>query len=357
MADDTTESIEQLNNTIPLLQQQIKDKDDKLQEMEAHILSLETEVPLQSKKRRRDNSGETNDEQGNLQRVTKENELLKAKIKQLEDERFQTMGSGHEPQSESEPQSSTQQKDDNTQLIKLNTQLIKLIEEKLGNGLKSIQNDLIKVIDAKLDAIPKQENQDTTPTTYASVVGNKSNNVSGNLRTIMMATKNEEITEEAARKRRSRNLIIHGLKEHPVQPEEEDEQYVNELIKDLQIGALKAKQVERLGADSVMSDKIRPLKLAFQTTEEQQKVLNNLSNLKGKEKYKGISIKEDYTFNERQLIKEYVNQAKAQNLIEAEKNTGIIWRVRGSPKNGLVLKKFTTTQRTQPETGRGDQSE
>ena len=115
------------------------------------------------------------------------------------------------------------------------------------------------------------------------------------------------------------------------------------MITDLQIGAVKFKQMERLGNINV--GKMRPIKLVFNNEEDQQKVFNNLRNLKGKTYYKGISVKEDYTYNERLLIKQFAEQAKAQNIEEERKNSNIIWRVRGTPKNGLTIKWFTKNQR------------
>ena len=49
---------------------------------------------------------------------------------------------------------------------------------------------------------------------YAAAVGQKSAAYSDkSFREIMMETKNEELTEEAERKRRAKNIIIHGVKE------------------------------------------------------------------------------------------------------------------------------------------------
>ena len=65
--------------------------------------------------------------------------------------------------------------------------------------------------------------------------------------------------------------------------------------------------------------------------------MGSLRNLKDNESYKGIFIKEDYTINERNLIKSYVDQAKAMNEIERVKKSTVIYKVRGTPKNGLFL--------------------
>jgi len=60
--------------------------------------------------------------------------------------------------------------------------------------------------------------------------------------------------------------------------------------------------------------------------------------LKGNSLYKGIHITDDYTFNERKLIQDFNQQAKEKTSQEADQNS--IWRVCGTPKNGLFLKKF-----------------
>ena len=84
--------------------------------------------------------------------------------------------------------------------------------------------------------------------------------------------------------------------------------------------------------ENINAGKMQPIKLVFNNEEDQQKVFNDLRNLKGKTYYKGISVKEDYTYNERLLIKQFAEQAKAQNIEEERKNSNIIWRVRGTPK-------------------------
>ena len=67
--------------------------------------------------------------------------------------------------------------------------------------------------------------------------------------------------------------------------------------------------------------------------------MSNLFNLKGKNMYKGISVTEDYTISERQMIKNFTSKAKERNSAESD-DTDYVWKVRGTPKNGLVLKRF-----------------
>ena len=153
------------------------------------------------------------------------------------------------------------------------------------------------------------------PHTYATVVKDQKKGNMNNFRAIMMATKNEELAEEAERKASSTNIVIHGKEE--LLPDE-DKLLVDNLMKE---------------------DKNRPIKVTFNNASEKEKVMNNLPNLKGKPNFKGISIKEDLTLNERMTIKEFVNKAKEENVKEPS-DTKYIWRVRGSPKNGLTSRRF-----------------
>ena len=68
--------------------------------------------------------------------------------------------------------------------------------------------------------------------------------------------------------------------------------------------------------------------------------MKNLTKLKGKENYQRISVTEDYTLAERQIIKTWALKAKERNQNEPCDST-YIWHVRGSPKSGSMhLKKF-----------------
>ena len=85
--------------------------------------------------------------------------------------------------------------------------------------------------------------------------------------------------------------------------------------------------------------KKRPIKITLSNATDKEKVMSNLSNLKDKG-YNGISITEDHTITERKMIKDFVDQAKQANENEAPESDKF-WVVRGTPKNGLFLKKVT----------------
>ena len=120
---------------------------------------------------------------------------------------------------------------------------------------------------------------------------------------------------------------------------EHDKAFIQTLIKELKVGDIDVKLTERIGQQAPDLSKKRPIKIVFNNEEDKEKVMANLRNLKDNQMYKGISITADYTFNERILIKEYYEKAKAKNAQEGN-DCNYVWRVRGTPKNGLSLKKL-----------------
>ena len=66
-----------------------------------------------------------------------------------------------------------------------------------------------------------------------------------------------------------------------------------------------------------------------------------LANLRNADdRYKRISIKEDYMWEEIQQIRERVTKVEEKNKEEQTSD----WKVRGNPKNGLRLVKITRQQ-------------
>lgn len=165
-------------------------------------------------------------------------------------------------------------------------------------------------------------------------------NKTKDFRTIMAETKNEELVEERERAIRAKNIIIHGVKEthgDEVNSKDEDQGFVTSLIETLKIDIPHPEKVTRLGNKD--ANKTRPIKIVLRNENEQEKVMNSLRNLKGQERFKGVSITADYTVSERQQIREFAIKAKENNNNEPA-DSEIVWRVRGTPKNGLCLKKF-----------------
>ena len=141
-----------------------------------------------------------------------------------------------------------------------------------------------------------------------------------------------------------RIIIIHGFSVSTDRQKETDED--NETIKKL-FGVIEIETTHvsatRIGKRS--DTKSRPLKVIMRNLNEKELVMNNLNKLKNAEdKFRKISITDDYTNEEREAIKIKVTEAK--NKTEVEGGGNFIWRVRGSPKNGLRLVRFTKNKTT-----------
>ena len=86
-----------------------------------------------------------------------------------------------------------------------------------------------------------------------------------------------------------------------------------------------------------IENKPRTLKIEMNATQEVETVMAKLSRLKvSSDEFGKISVTEDYTKNEREVIKRYVAEAKEKTV----EDPNYIYKIRGTPKNGLRLAKF-----------------
>ena len=81
---------------------------------------------------------------------------------------------------------------------------------------------------------------------------------------------------------------------------------------------------------------------------DKNKIMDNLKCLKDQETFIGLSVTDDYTISGRDLIKEWTEKAKVNNVNESP-NSNYTWNVRGNPKNGLRLKNFLKRQHVAPQ--------
>ena len=74
--------------------------------------------------------------------------------------------------------------------------------------------------------------------------------------------------------------------------------------------------------------------MILKSASEKEQIMQNLHKLKPYENWLGLSIRDDFTINERKRIKEKCHEAKNLN----KRNNGdFVWRVRGSPRTRLRL--------------------
>ena len=208
---------------------------------------------------------------------------------------------------------------------------VKNIEGCIKNHLtqmsKSFNESVTKLLDDKLGAITEKSPPELT---------NKLD-PSKNLKTVMIDARNDEKLEVSEKQRRACNFVIHGAEEvgeSSEQIKKEDEGYIKEILTKLGVEAVPI-SITRLGENN--EARSRPIKITMKTIGDQEKVMKNLKRLKGSEnKFGKISVKEDYTTNERDQIRRLNVQAKKLNDENPEK----IFKVRGDSKNGWRVISF-----------------
>ena len=332
----------ELKGEIDTLKEALRIKDKELQELKErlHKLEISNSTGQKTQKRRRvDDEDDTEDEQNprssedidaknkEIETLKKQNENLNIRLDEREDELHKTL---------------QQLADIDPPLMERNEkEIMRHVEQTIDNRMKTMQENLVNLIKENLCIQAKTE----LSTSYASATKgqelhdsnitkiNSTKPVISNFRSIMMATKNEELAEERDKKARECNIIIHGKDEN--KETQSDEDFIKGFIREIDEN-IAAKSIVRIGRQE---NKKRSIKVTFKNIEEKTTIMINLKNLKGKAEYKGVSITDDYTLSERHMIKEFANTAKEKNSMEPE-NSNMVWKVRGTPKNGLVLKRL-----------------
>ena len=116
----------------------------------------------------------------------------------------------------------------------------------------------------------------------------------------------------------------------------QDKEFVDSFLETIDVEA-SPKQVVRIGKEATPG-KCRPVKLIMRKIEDKTAIMSNLNKLKhAGASWNSISIRDDYTIEERQLIKQMHEEAKRRN--EADEVTH--WKVRGTPKKGLKIVKIS----------------
>ena len=138
-------------------------------------------------------------------------------------------------------------------------------------------------------------------------------------------------------KLRHYNVIIHGVKEKQSGDMQSDTDFMKGFFDVLGINAVKYENITRLGQPS--PDKSRPIKVTMKRIEDKTLLFSRLPNLKNADEFRRIHVTEDYSVDERSAIRKKVEQAAKKNRYE--KDESVVWKVRGTPKNGLRLVKFT----------------
>ena len=199
--------------------------------------------------------------------------------------------------------------------------------ETIDSQLKEIASKIIATTGAT----------DNAQASYAAVVGSPSSRSPSQS---IASKRNAELIDKQEHERRENNIIIYGIDEVHVGNKEaavaQDKEFVDSFLETIDVEA-SPKQVVRIGKEATPG-KCRPVKLILRKIEDKTAIMSNLNKLKhAGASWNSISIREDYTIEERQLIKQMHEEAKRRN--EADEVTH--WKVRGTPKKGLKIVKIS----------------
>ena len=180
----------------------------------------------------------------------------------------------------------------NDRFDKIEESIDLLIAQKLAENSKVTQ---VEQIEAKIDRVI------THNESYTSSF--KDNNTDKHLASIIKETKNENLIQKREREKRSANLIIYGIGEvEGNNLKDHDKQFIDSFLDTIGV-ASRPNQIVRLGKPN--EDKRRPVKLVMRNEEEKDGIMSRLSNLKNAEDiYKRLSVRDDYTIEERETIRD-----------------------------------------------------
>ena len=209
---------------------------------------------------------------------------------------------------------------------KLDPIITEQINKKLNNRLETLEATLLKVIDEKCK--PRINLPSEVKKPYATIV-TKHHFENENVTKEPLQGKTQLIDGDG--EARLKNIIIHGAEEQL-----DDNRYVENLMDLLAEEFVITKSIERIGRPDI--NKRRPIKITLWNKENKEKIMKNLFKLKGNKAYESISIRDDYTMAERNMIKQFVLEAKKRNESELE-NSNFRWRVFGKPSTTLVIRR------------------
>ena len=234
-----------------------------------------------------------------------------------------------DPPSQSDKREQPNLEQISSKLQNLEDTIDQTISKKLAESYKCMEENIIKVNESYAEHM-----KSSIPSTQGSPCPN--------FREIISETQNEELVQLKEREARVCNIITHGLREQANTEirNEDDRNTIQEFLNIIKVNAA-VESITRLGKYD--ETKSRPIKVVVKTVNDKNTIMGKLSELKtAPDKFKRIRVTDDYTAEERLMIRNKLSEAR--NKTETEGNGA--YELRGTPKNGLFLKRFKKTRNT-----------
>lgn len=158
--------------------------------------------------------------------------------------------------------------------------------------------------------------------------GLNTDNINFNLNTVA-AINNER--KEAAK--RERNVICFGLQ--PADTPENDKESTYELVSALKLERADVQRIVRFdNSKKTRTDRPNPVLIEFKSVELRDRAFKGAKELKGNERFLGVSISPDMTPNERILLKREVEECDRLNKT-LETNSPFRWGIRNRTRQKI----------------------
>jgi len=324
------EKINIKNQTIEKQTETIQSQDRKIKELEVLVKDLQKQL---NDNQADDHTGQKKKRKLEVTETNKSDEEMSRKVNELQErlaEREAELEETREILAQSEYST---------------TNTNKSADEDLLNKVSNMVESKMKNLEDKFEAIQKkieQKNEEVQKVTLSfsdAVTKNLDKNLDKTfLTSAIQDSKNTDRIIETERNKREKNLILHGVSEIS---EADDKSYVKSLLGLIGVN-IEPTEIIRLGKEND-NGRFRPIKLMMSSIEHKNLILSRLVNLRNAEdKYRQISIKEDYTFEEREMVRNWKKKVDERNKAENSSE----WRLRGDPKNGLRIVKINKEKHT-----------
>ena len=115
-------------------------------------------------------------------------------------------------------------------------------------------------------------------------------------------------------KKRSKNIIIHGLREVPDGDSESrrkaEEDQLQDLLHGMQCDDLSIQSLVRFGVYQDSHDKPRPLKVELASEQQREQAVTEAKNLRGNLTFRRLFVQRDLTVKQREKRRQLVQQLK-----------------------------------------------
>ena len=205
-------------------------------------------------------------------------------------------------------------------------------------GFKSVFNARLDNLEKKIEQLINKDDIVREPkrVTYADITREDLTKQEITIKSFIKEEKEEERWINSTKC----NMIVHHLGENKHEDKEEqrigDKDYVEEVVKNRMGFDVDIVSTERIGTrkeDMFISKRWRPLKVTLKNEEEKKQIMASVHKLAKWD----FRITDDFSKKERETIKE--RHRKAKDKTKEENDETCVWKVRGSPRTRLYLKK------------------